>query len=294
MTQWPDGSLMRNICLFISYDGTDFHGWQRQPNLLTLQDCLESTIERVVGEKAQLYGSGRTDAGVHALNQVANFKTDCRIPCANLVHALNDALPPTVRINNAQEVPPQFHARYDVRSKTYRYRILQAPLNSPFLCRYVWHYPFPLNLERMAQAAKLLEGAHDFTSFAAVEGVAGQVSFTDEDAASPLLTGHAGLRGELAGARVPAAPARDAEANMVRTIFISRILRRTRTPMLIYEVTGNGFLHHMVRNVVGTLVEAGRGKLDPGEIMRILAARDRTMAGPTAPAQGLCLVRVEY
>ena len=285
---------MRNICLFISYDGTDFHGWQRQPNLLTVQECLESTIERVLGETTQLYGSGRTDAGVHALNQVANFKTDCRIPCENLVNALNDALPPTVRIKDAQEVSPHFHARYDVRSKTYRYRILQAPLNSPFLCRYVWHYPFPLDLERMAQAAKLFEGEHDFTSFAAAEGCTGQVSFPDEDVASPRLTVHRGSRAEPGGARVPLEPARDAETNMVRTIFNSRILRRTRTSILIYEVTGKGFLHHMVRNVVGTLVEAGRGKLDPGDILPILAARDRTRAGPTAPAQGLCLIRVEY
>jgi tRNA pseudouridine38-40 synthase len=285
---------MRNICLFISYDGTDFHGWQRQPNLLTVQECLESAIERVLNEKTQLYGSGRTDAGVHALSQVANFKTDCRIPCENLMNALNDALPPTVRIKDAQEVSPQFHARYAVRSKTYRYRILQAPLNSPFLCRYVWHYPFPLDLERMAQAARLFEGEHDFTSFAAAEGGPGQASFPDENVAPSLLTGHAGFAGEPVQARLPVEPARDVEANMVRTIFISRILRRTRTSILIYEVTGNGFLHHMVRNVVGTLVEAGRGKLDPGDIMRILAARDRTMAGPTAPAQGLCLVRVEY
>jgi tRNA pseudouridine38-40 synthase len=294
MTQWLIDSVMRNICLFISYDGTDFHGWQRQPNLLTVQECLESAIERVLGEKTQLYGSGRTDAGVHALHQVANFKTDCRIPCENLVSALNDALPPTVRIKDAQEVSTKFHARYDVCSKTYRYRILQAPLNSPFLCRYVWHYPFALDVERMAQAAKLIEGEHDFTSFAAVEGSMGQVSFGDEEVAPSRLTVLAGFRGEPAPAKVPVAPAHDAEANMVRTIFTSRILRRTRTSMLIYEVTGNGFLHHMVRNVVGTLVEAGRGKLDAGDIMRILAARDRTMAGPTAPAQGLCLVRVEY
>ena len=167
---------MRNIRLLIAYDGTDFHGWQRQPNALTVQECLESAIERILGEKAQVWGSGRTDAGVHALNQVANFKTDCPIPCENLVKALNDALPPTVRIKDAHEVSAKFHARYDVRSKTYRYRILQAPVCSPFLWRFVWHYPFPLDGERMAEAAKLFEGEHDFTSFAAVDGSAAEES----------------------------------------------------------------------------------------------------------------------
>jgi tRNA pseudouridine38-40 synthase len=277
---------MRNLRLLIAYDGTDFHGWQRQPNALTVQECLESTMERILGEKAQIYGSGRTDAGVHALNQVANFKTDCRIPCENLVKALNDALPPTVRIKDAHEVSAQFHARYDVRSKTYRYRILQAPVCSPFLWRFVWHYPFPLDSERMGEAAKLFEGEHDFTSFAAVEGSAGEESCPNAGADRD------GPRRDSQSAREPAA--HKIETAMVRRIFTSRILRRPRTSMLIYEVSGNGFLHHMVRNMVGTLLEVGRGKLEPSGILRILNARDRTMAGPTASAQGLCLVRVEY
>jgi tRNA pseudouridine38-40 synthase len=265
----------RNLRLLIAYDGTDFHGWQRQPNALTVQECLESAIERTLGEKAQVYGSGRTDAGVHALNQVANFKTDCLIPCANLVKALNNTLQPAVRIKDVQEVSLRFHARLDARSKTYRYRILQAPVCSPFLWRFVWHYPFPLDIERMAQAAKLFEGEHDFTSFAAVEGSA--TERRNPNACDP--------RNE---------PRRDTETSRVRSIFSSQILRHPRTSMLIYEVTGSGFLHHMVRNIVGTLVEVGGGKLEPGDIIRILDARDRTMAGPTAPAQGLCLVRVEY
>ena len=270
---------MRNLRLLIAYDGTDFHGWQRQPNALTVQECLESAMERILSEKAQVYGSGRTDVGVHALNQVANFKTDCPIPCENLVKALNHALPPTVRIKDAQEVPSQFHARYDVRSKTYRYRILQAPVGSPFLCRFVWHYPFPLDIEHMAQAAKLFEGEHDFTSFAAVGGSA-------EEESCPELCN--------AGARHSVPLRTKIQTSMVRRVFTSRILRRPRASMLIYEVTGNGFLHHMVRNMVGTLIEVGRGKLEPSDIVRILNACDRTMAGPTAPGQGLCLVRVEY
>jgi tRNA pseudouridine38-40 synthase len=303
---------MRNLRLLIAYDGTDFHGWQRQPKALTVQECLESAIERILGEKAQVYGSGRTDAGVHALNQVANFKTDCRIPCENLVKALNDALPPTVRIKDAHEVPAQFHARYDVRSKTYRYRILQAPVCSPFLWRFVWHYPFPLDSERMAEAAKLFEGEHDFTSFAAADGSAAEESCAgagaDRDAprsdsrsarpvAQALLPVSPLLGDESTQARVPVpqVPAEGRiETAMVRRIFTSRILLRPRTSMLIYEVSGNGFLHHMVRNMVGTLVEVGRGKLEPGDVLRILKARDRSLAGPTAPAQGLCLVRVEY
>ena len=275
---------MRNIRLLIAYDGTDFHGWQSQPNALTVQECLESAIERILSEKAQVYGSGRTDAGVHASNQVANFKTDCPIPCDNLVKALNDALPPTVRIKDAHEVSARFHARYDVRSKTYRYRILQAPVCSPFLWRFVWHYPFPLDSERMVEAAKLFEGEHDFTSFAAVDGSTAEESCAGAD--------RDGSRRDSRSARPPAA--HKIEAAMVRRIFTSRILRRPRTSMQIYEVSANGFLRHMVRNIVGTLMEVGRGKLEPNGILRILNARDRSMAGPTAPAQGLCLVRVEY
>ena len=277
---------MRNIRLLIAYDGTDFHGWQRQSNALTVQECLESAIERILGEKAKVWGPGRTDAGVHALNQVANFKTDCPIPCDNLVRALNDALPPTVRIKESHEVSAEFHARYDVRSKTYRYRILQAPVCSPFLWRFVRHYPFPLDGERMAEGAKLFEGEHDFTSFAAVDGSAAEESCqgAGEDRNAPRRDSRSS--GQPAGHKI--------ETAMVRRIFASRIFRHPRTSMLIYEVSGNGFLHHMVRNMVGTLLEVGRGKLEPGGIIRILKARDRTMAGPTAPAQGLCLVEVEY
>jgi tRNA pseudouridine38-40 synthase len=272
--------------LLIAYDGTDFHGWQRQSNALTVQECLESAIERILGERAQVWGSGRTDAGVHALNQVANFKTDCPIPCENLKKALNDALPPTVRVKDSHEVSAKFHARYDVCSKTYRYRILQAPVCPPFLWRFVWHYPFPLDGERMTEAAKLFEGEHDFTSFAAVDGSAAEESCqgAGKDRIAPRRDGGNGAQ----------RAAHKIETAMVRRIFASRIFRHPRTSMLIYEVSGNGFLHHMVRNMVGTLMEVGRGKLEPGGIIRILKARDRTMAGPTAPAQGLCLVEVEY
>ena len=254
----PSGpGARRNIRLLLAYDGTDFHGWQRQPGLPTLQALLEDTIGRICRKEVSLYGSGRTDAGVHALGQVSNFVTSCRIPCANLMKALNDLLPPTVRVREAKVASPEFHARYDVRSKTYRYRIVRTAISLPFISRFAWHYSYPLDVGRMAEAARLLTGEHDFTSFAA-----------------------AGLPGE--------------EPAAVRTIFSSRFLWRPRTEILTYEVQGDGFLHHMVRNIVGTLIEVGRGKLTPQQVERILKARDRTLAGPTAPAQGLCLMRVDY
>jgi len=285
---------MRNIRLVIAYDGTDFHGWQRQPQAPTVQGCIEAGIEKIVGGQVHVWGSGRTDAGVHALNQVANFKTDCPIPCENLVKALNDALPPTVRIKEAREVPDKFHARYDVRTKTYRYRILQAPICPPFLCRFVHHHPYPLDRRRMAEAARWLVGEHDFTSFAGSEGHAEVVGEGLVAAATPpeRWEHHPGKARTVAGAPLP--PAREGTPSMVRRIYQSGVLWRPRTSMLIYEVRGSGFLHHMVRNIVGTLLEVGRGKLTPEDVVRILEARDRSLAGPTAPPQGLCLMQVEY
>ena len=265
---------MRNIRLVVAYDGTEFHGWQRQPGIPTIQGTLETAIERITKERVRVWGSGRTDAGVHASNQVANFKTQCRIPCENLMRALNRLLPPAIRAKEAVEVSEDFHARYDVHSKTYRYRILQSPVCSPFVGRFVYHFPFPLDQPRMAKAAKVLEGRHDFTSFAGAAG--------DEGARSPNET------------ESSPGSEREGHGEIVREIFSSRMHWRARTLMLIYEVKGSGFLHHMVRNIVGTLIEIGRGKLAPEDIQRILEGRDRGLAGPTAPAQGLCLVRVEY
>jgi tRNA pseudouridine38-40 synthase len=250
---------MRNIRLLLAYDGTDFHGWQRQPDAPTIQACLEDAIQKLTGAAAPVCGSGRTDAGVHASHQVANFHTASTIPCSNFVKALNDLLPPTVRVKSAHEVAPAFHARYDVLRKTYRYRIVLTPVCSPLLWRFVCHYPYPLDRARMAQAARLLVGEQDFASFAAADGE------EEEDTKS-----------------------------RVRVIDRSRLLWRPRSSMLVYEVTGKGFLRYMVRNMVGTLIEVGRGKLAPSDIPSILAARDRTQAGATAPAQGLCLVNVEY
>jgi tRNA pseudouridine38-40 synthase len=262
---------MRNIRLTIAYDGTDFCGWQRQPQAPSIQSCLEAGLERVLGHAVKVVASGRTDAGVHATHQVANFKTSGPIPCPSLVQAVNHLLPPTVRVKEAQEAPEGFHARYAARSKTYCYRILQSQVCSPFIARFVYHYSYPLDRARMAEAACLIEGGHDFASFAGSEGsIVGAV----REPPLPLL--------------IPDS------RRMVRTIFRSRIVWRPRTSILAYEVCGSGFVHHMVRNIVGTLMEVGRGRLEPGDMLRILKARDRTLAGPTAPAQGLCLIKVEY
>ena len=253
---------MRNIRLTIAYDGTDFHGWQRQPRAATIQEALETRIAKITGAAVTLHGSGRTDAGVHAAGQVANFRTECSIPCASLMKALNDILPASIRVRAADEAPADFHARHSAKAKTYRYRILQGPICPPFLARYVYHHPYPLDCRRMARAARLLEGEHDFTSFAGNN---------------------------------PARKARGSQdGSNVRKVFQSRIAVRKKLRMIVYEIRGSGFLHHMVRNIVGTLLEVGSGKLSPDDIPAIIRARDRGKAGATAPASGLWLVRVEY
>ena len=251
--------MPRNLKLTIAYDGTEFSGWQVQPSTATIQGALSSAIGRITGENVLPQGSGRTDAGVHALGQVANFLTESGIPTANFARALNDVLPPAIRILRVEEVAPEFHARKSAQAKTYRYRIFRGDVCSPFLARYVWHYPYPLLEEAMAEAARLVEGEHDFTSFAAVD------------------------------------PERDQdgrEISNVRTVFSSRMEREGDE--LIYAVRGRGFLHHMVRNLVGTFILVGKGTLRSPDITRILRAQQRSAAGATAPASGLCLVSVEY
>jgi tRNA pseudouridine38-40 synthase len=265
---------MRNLKLILSYDGTDFAGWQVQPDALTIQGALASAIGRITGEKVLPQGSGRTDAGVHALAQVVTFATESPVPTANFVKALNDILPASVRVLEAEEVAADFHARKSARAKTYRYRIYRAAICPPSLARYVWHYPFPLHEAAMARAAELVAGEHDFTSFAAVdpERSAG---------APPAFAG-----GENAQAR-DAAP-----ASNVRCIFSSSWERQGDE--FIYAVKGSGFLHHMVRNLVGTFILIGKGTLQVEDVTRIMEARSRSAAGATAPASGLFLVNVEY
>lgn len=248
---------MRNLKLTVAYDGTDFAGWQIQPEGATVQGVLSSAIGRITGENVLPQGSGRTDAGVHALAQIAMFQTDSVIPTGNFVVALNDILPASIRVLAAEEVAAGFHPRKSAQAKTYRYRIYREPICPPFLARYVWHYPYPLDETAMRDAAPLVAGEHDFTSFAAVD------------------------------------PERGREGNSnVRRIFSSQWRRESCE--LIYEVRGNGFLHHMVRNLVGTFLLVGKGTLKAADVMRILKAKDRSAAGATAPASGLYLVNVEY
>jgi tRNA pseudouridine38-40 synthase len=253
---------MRNLKLVLAYDGSDYCGWQVQPRAPSIQGELASAIGRLTGENVLPQGSGRTDAGVHALGQVASFAIDSPIPAVNLVLALNDILPPAIRVLEATEMPPAFHARKSARAKTYRYRIYRGPICPPFLARYVWHYPYPLHLEALERAACLIEGEHDFTSFAAV------------DPEKQVCEGSARDKGN------------------VRRIFSSRW--RREGDEFVYEVCGNGFLHHMVRNLVGTYALIGKGTLLPGDMSKILASSNRSAAGATAPASGLYLVTVDY
>ena len=250
---------MRNLKLIVSYDGSEFSGWQVQPDSATVQGTLASAIGRITGEKVLPQGSGRTDAGVHALAQVATFATESSVPTANFVKALNDVLPPSIRVLEAAEVAVDFHARKSARAKTYRYRIYRPAICPPFLARYVWHYPFPLNETAMARAAVLVVGEHDFTSFAAVD---------------------------------PERGSEDSPVSNVRSIFASTWERQGDE--FLYTVKGSGFLHHMVRNLVGTFIRVGKGTLQPNDLSRILEARNRSAAGATAPASGLYLVNVEY
>jgi tRNA pseudouridine38-40 synthase len=270
---------MRNLKLTLAYDGTDFSGWQIQPGRQTVQGSLAEALRRVTGEHELPQGSGRTDAGVHAMAQVASVTIACPIPLANLVVALNDVLPPAIRILHVEEAPLEFHARTSARGKSYRYRIFRAAICPPFLARYVYHHPRPLDEQAMLAAASLVQGEHDFTSFAAVDPErAERISVTaGSTVASPVaMRNHADLC-----------------PTNVRTIFSSEFSRDGDE--LVYTVRGSGFLHHMVRNLVGTLLLIGKRTLVPEDITRILAARDRSAnPGATAPACGLYLVGVEY
>jgi len=250
---------MRNLKLILSYDGSDFAGWQVQPDAQTVQGTLASAIGRITGEKVLPQGSGRTDAGVHALAQVVTFVTESSVPTANFVKALNDVLPASIRVLEVNEAEADFHARHSARAKTYRYRIYRAAICPPFLAKYVWHYPFPLDEQGMTGSARAVEGEHDFTSFAAVDPERGR-------------------EGE--------------PASNVRRIFSSFWERHEDE--FVYTVKGSGFLHHMVRNLVGTVILVGKGTLKAEDLTRILEARNRSAAGATAPASGLYLVNVKY
>jgi tRNA pseudouridine38-40 synthase len=247
---------MRRIRIQISYDGTEYHGWQVQPGLPTIQGTLEQVFGEIEGRTVQVAGSGRTDAGVHAIAQVAALTMENPIPMENLRRAANRLLPPDIRVRRVEEAPLDFHPRFQAKAKTYEYRIFRGEICSPFDRRYVHHHPYPLALDEMLSLAPLIEGEHDFTAFAAADD-----------------------RDELG-------------ASKVRTICCSKLAQEGER--LIYSVTGSGFLKHMVRNVVGVLLEVGKGNVDRAALLERLTPGCTIAPGPTAPARGLFLVSVEY
>ncbi len=251
---------VRNIRLILAFDGAAFHGWQVQPGKPTVQQAVADAIERVSGEKAVLTASGRTDAGTHARGLVANFTTTVRMPAQAWAPALNRLLHQDIRVLSSRRVPLAFHARLAARSKIYRYQIYRGLVMPPHLAREHFHYPFPLDVELMERAAELFVGEHDFAGFAA----------------------RSGLRSDK----------KTAGNSTVRRIL--RCGLRSRSLRLIFTVEGNGFLHHMVRNMVGTLLDLGRGKMSLEQFRQLFEKRDRTLAGFTAPAHGLILMRVRY
>ena len=257
MNRSSESRPARNLLLRIAYDGTDFHGWQVQPRGATIQGTLAAALSELCGETVHVFGSGRTDAGVHAEEQAANVRLTSRIPCPNLVRALNDHLPGSIRVLSAQEVPEEFHARRDAQSKIYRYRIYRRAICPPVLARYVLPFPYPLDEGAMAEAAGLFEGTWDFRAFAS------------EDSGGGL-----------------------AEKSTIRTVFSSRVERQEEE--LRYTVEGSGFLYHMVRMMTGTLIEIGRHRVAATALRELLSSGTGSAPGTTAPARGLTLVRVNY
>ena len=245
---------MRNIKLTIEYDGKEFNGWQKQPNKLNIQGTIENAIKEITSEDIELNASGRTDAGVHAFGQVANFKTNSTIPVEKIPIALNTKLKKSIRIVNAEEVDERFHSRLSCKRKTYRYVISQGACESAIYRNLETYIPNYLDVEKMKEAAKYLEGEHDFKSFRA-SGTSSKSS--------------------------------------VRTIYKADVYKPDNRHIYI-ELTGNGFLYNMVRIIVGTLVEVGLKKIEPSEIKNIIEQKDRTKAGKTLPARGLYLMKVEY
>jgi tRNA pseudouridine38-40 synthase len=263
--------VSRNLKITLAYDGSEFYGWQVQPGLATVQGTFAECLKRLTGEDVLPQGSGRTDAGVHALGQVASVRLESPIPERNLVVALNDILPQSVRVMEVGAVADDFHARHSARAKTYRYRIYRGDICPPFLARYVYHDPYPMNEEALMRASECVVGTHDFTSFAA----------SDPDRSA-----------RIAEAAEEDDPSRSGTPSNIRTIHSSQWVRTPEE--LIYTVRGDGFLHHMVRNLVGTFLLVGKGSLKIGDVPTILEARNRSAAGPTAAACGLYLVSVEY
>jgi tRNA pseudouridine38-40 synthase len=262
----------------LAYDGTGYSGWQVQPGERTIQGELQAALGRVTGETPLPQGSGRTDAGVHALAQVASFGLQAPIPAENLRRALNRTLPPSIRISETRTVRSTFHARHSAVAKTYEYRVFTSEICPPFLTRYVYPLPWPMDVEALQKSAAPFVGEHDFLSFAA----------TDPDLTERTM--------EMDHEQFATSPPEIRTATAIRTVYASSWERQRveAGELLVYRVRGSGFLHHMVRNLVGTMLDVGRGRLKADDIPAILAARSRSAAGPTAPARGLFLHSVEY
>ncbi len=294
---------MRNIKLVLAYDGTEYCGWQVQPGRATVQGTVRQALEKITQQPVVLQGAGRTDAGVHAWGQAANFHTDSRLSPEELARALNALLPPSVRIRRAEEAAPDFDARRSATAKTYLYRIDRAPVLSPFVNRYVLHEPHPLDFGAMAAAAQAFIGEHDFAAFAASSGS----EETDQDRITTrtvfnsemIRAGRAWISEAARAGWCPAQlreelrPGQEpGEENASSPLEDGGFL--PGPDEWVYVIRGRSFLRHMVRKIAGTILEAGRGRLHPDDVARILCLRDPTRSGPTAPARGLCLMSVEY
>lgn len=278
---------MRNIKLTLQYLGTHYCGWQIQPNGPTIQELLQKVLEKTLQEKIIIIGAGRTDAGVHALGQVAHFKTQHAMDIGTLWRALNAQLPEDIAVLAVEEAPEKFHAQKDALSKTYCYCLLNTEQKIPFLYPYTWRIFGDLDLDEMNQSAAMLPGQHDFRSFCAADSTAKtfirrilevnlrQIPLADLGNSLLDLFGLAGMISVL-GAQKSFHPEKPDGA------------------IVVFSVKGEGFLKHMVRNIVGTLVEVGRGKINAEDFRRVFLSRDRTQAGITAPAKGLFLIKTDY
>lgn len=253
---------MRNIRLTLQYDGTNYAGWQCQaPRIKTVQKTVENALRKILRQRIRLIGSGRTDAGVHAFAQTANFKTGSAIALRKLQKALNGNLPADISVTKAEESPAAFHARYDAKSKIYRYAILNSPHRLPLLKNKVYHCPYPLDIKLMKREAKSLIGRHDFKAFCASSGSVRDTSRTIKKltvSSVPLPGGEGGYS------------------------------------LIIIDIEADGFLYNMARAIVGTLIDTARGRFAPGSLKRALDSQDRRLSGPTVPACGLCLLKVKY
>lgn len=265
-----DGQALRTIKIRLAYDGAAFVGWQRQAAGVSIQGLLEDALARIEGRAVQVIGAGRTDAGVHAIGQVASARLAHAIDVVTLRRALNAILPDEIRVLAVDDAPGSFHARYGARAKSYRYQIVNAETAGPFLHPYVWRVAQPLEVGAMQRAARAIEGCRDFAAFEATGSSARATTRT-------VTSSEVRERGSAVAWPTPDGPT-----------------ERPGGRLITYDITGDGFLRHMVRNIVGTLVEIGLGRRDMDSMAELLASRDRARAGPTAPAQGLFLTRVDY